>query len=766
MSGYFPPTANLPTFDSSVFNEDDAGISANEANLLFLKRTGVATSVASSTSFAGIINADDADFSGVVNFNSLISPPHCPIAPSSDNDLCNKLYVDSQASLTSYQLFLNYSNTFTTPAPASITYKELSPLQVLTPSTVPFTVSTTTPQLIAGFFNTLTVLNIPLSIPSGLWTLLCYSNVDTSADQGHIALQYTLTHFNASGVEVIFYTSPVSALLNVISPLVGASSVSGTFPAQVLPVGTVGIGMKLFIVSNTASTKTGNIFFQNADDYSSILTSFAFQQAPDLLNLNNIWTGSNTFNGGLAGNGSGLTNLNASSVSTTSYVGGVYYPVMATSSIGASPQTLYTSPFVEITPGLNTVAVGNLNIKAPGAILSLDGGNIQTSSGFNSNMTINTNLTSTGSIQLRTQSVNRLTINSAGIATFSSPPIMSGNSITAGTIPINAVVGTAVNVNGTQTITGTKTFSNTIIADISGTSAVANNALNVDLGTTVAISNYLVMSTTNTGQSALKTSTVTYDPTFNELNCSITGNSGTTTNIDIINDSAGGISRNFIMGPVSGVSNPYASSTLSFAPNTSILNFSGSNPTLNTSSQDLKFGNRGVTNITLGTGGINVNGSNLTSVVNIDAVANNNLSIRSPAGSTGLITISPKNVVAFTARDDGVCQFSNAPRYSALTISGTIGLSFPLEYFNIINISGTTTGTITLPLPVSGVNDGTQILFKRRQGTGIITFDVTGGGSSIVSAVNTQVISVQLSATQFQTSFICVAALWYQTFVS
>jgi microcystin-dependent protein len=49
----------------------------------------------------------------------------------------------------------------------------------------------------------------------------------------------------------------------------------------------------------------------------------------------------------------------------------------------------------------------------------------------------------------------------AGIKTFSSPPVLSGASITSATIPITAVVGTAVSLNTSQTISGQKQFSAT-----------------------------------------------------------------------------------------------------------------------------------------------------------------------------------------------------------------------------------------------------------------------------------------------------------------
>ena len=46
----------------------------------------------------------------------------------------------------------------------------------------------------------------------------------------------------------------------------------------------------------------------------------------------------------------------------------------------------------------------------------------------------------------------------AGVKTFNSAPVMSGASISVGTIPINRVSGTAVNTNGVQNIVATKTF--------------------------------------------------------------------------------------------------------------------------------------------------------------------------------------------------------------------------------------------------------------------------------------------------------------------
>ena len=57
MADYFPPTENLPSFNSSVFYTDTgAGISQAQADTLYLGRVGTPNSIASATSFAGTVS--------------------------------------------------------------------------------------------------------------------------------------------------------------------------------------------------------------------------------------------------------------------------------------------------------------------------------------------------------------------------------------------------------------------------------------------------------------------------------------------------------------------------------------------------------------------------------------------------------------------------------------------------------------------------------------------------------------------------------------
>lgn len=50
-----------------------------------------------------------------------------------------------------------------------------------------------------------------------------------------------------------------------------------------------------------------------------------------------------------------------------------------------------------------------------------------------------------------------------GVKTFSSAPVMSGASITSGTIPAASVVGTAATLAATQTLAGVNTFSGNVV---------------------------------------------------------------------------------------------------------------------------------------------------------------------------------------------------------------------------------------------------------------------------------------------------------------
>ena len=136
MAEYSPPTESLPIFDYSQFmTVTGEGLTQGVADSLYLGRQGSATSIASDTSF-----------SGLVSFNNLSTAPTCLSDPVAQTDLCNKSYVDSQAPLTAFQLFCNNSAAYGG-------YKLLDTNEVYTASTLSFSTINTTPVFVAGFFN-------------------------------------------------------------------------------------------------------------------------------------------------------------------------------------------------------------------------------------------------------------------------------------------------------------------------------------------------------------------------------------------------------------------------------------------------------------------------------------------------------------------------------------------------------------------------------------------------------------------------------------
>jgi hypothetical protein len=261
-------------------------------------QTGMAVTGAGTISATGGLTIPSA-----VDFTNALAPT-CLANPIDPLALCNKQYVDSQAALTAYQLFFNYTIPYIVPGGG--TYSELSPVQIPTPTQIDWTTNSTTAVLVGSFFNSLIGLNIPTSIPAGVWTLLVYAHLHNSSGLGRESFFYRIYGTATGAVENLLYESPRSSLLNIVSPLIGTVSVQGTVPLTSL-VGYTGLGIKLYIEANTNSTTTGSVFYQKDDSYSSILTSFASVQSPDLLNLNNTWTGANEFTSTLIGNLTGTT---------------------------------------------------------------------------------------------------------------------------------------------------------------------------------------------------------------------------------------------------------------------------------------------------------------------------------------------------------------------------------------------------------------------------------------------------------------------------
>jgi len=343
MAEYEPPTENLPIFDVTVFRND------NPYADIYLARTGNATSIANSTTF-----------SGEVNFNNISTPPHCAAPPLEGNDLANKAYVDSQAPLTSYIVYLNYTETFTTSTPT--VYKKLNPEEVFTPTSVALATTNLTPVLIAGFFNTKANLLFADTIPPGNWNLILFANCASANDQNHLELNYSLIGVDAGGVETIIYTSAYSNTINVIAPSIGTYTCSLTVPSTSILAYTQ-IGIKVYVRSNINANRNGNIFFQYTSSYSSLQTSFGTTQASNILTTNNTWTGQNAF--------TNTTFLNATMIQS----GTLTFP----------DTTFQNTAFKAITPGSFTNT--NIVVDANGAISSIANGTVPSTNAVSIDLT-------------------------------------------------------------------------------------------------------------------------------------------------------------------------------------------------------------------------------------------------------------------------------------------------------------------------------------------------------------------------------------------
>ena len=93
--------------------------------------------------------------------------------------------------------------------------------------------------------------------------------------------------------------------------------------------------------------------------------------------------------------------------------------------------------------------------------------------------------------------------NTSGVVTLPYPPIMSGNSITPGTIPVNAINGTVITASSNNAFTGTNTFSTRIgtngILDTSTISGLNLNMTGIITSSGTITSTGLIASGINSG---------------------------------------------------------------------------------------------------------------------------------------------------------------------------------------------------------------------------------------------------------------------------
>jgi len=203
--------------------------------------------------------------------------------------------------------------------------------------------------------------------------------------------------------------------------LIGATGATGASGTDILPLNNIWTGTNSFVSPSFTGTPIAPTATVGTNTTQLATTAFVLANAPgsSLLSTNNSWTGTNDFS---------------------------IAPVMSGASISARsiPDGSLTTNVALKTGGV--AFTGQVSFNVPPIM----------SGGFILQNTIPDSALSTNIARLDTIQTF------SGAKTFSTAPVMSGASISNGTIAIGSVSGTAVNLSSNQTITGIKTFTSAI----------------------------------------------------------------------------------------------------------------------------------------------------------------------------------------------------------------------------------------------------------------------------------------------------------------
>ena len=232
-----------------------------------------------------IILADEMlDINSQTVFNTYA--PHCDVNPTFNEDLCNKLYVDSRVSSGGASfLYLNHSLSSDI---VPLTYKQLG-TSLVTTSTEIVTTNQLNEQLIASFITNTGVPYVT-SIPSGIWELNQYGMTDGNTN-GTLYYFFRLFSYNTTtNTPTPIGTSGLS------SPVIAKNVPDLYFAILSTGVITLGINDRLLLQIYNIGTNTGphtlNSYYQGEN--SSYFTGPLLTNA-NLLTSNNTWIGTNSF---------------------------------------------------------------------------------------------------------------------------------------------------------------------------------------------------------------------------------------------------------------------------------------------------------------------------------------------------------------------------------------------------------------------------------------------------------------------------------------
>lgn len=236
-----------------------------------------------------LITQDTNTFNGLTTFPLVC--PQTSTVPSNPEDLINLSYFQNNAPAAAVIFYLNNS---LTPAPPISTYALLSNTQDGQPqSSIATSLSGIgTTQLVQTFANTLVNLNAGSFIPSGIWELNIFASADDAGSTTHMNLYWQLFGRPSVGFEVQIGTD--SALSSVDATTTEQLKLSLALPyTDISPYESLVV--KVYAICNRNNLTSITTYYEGTTTYSHMDTSFAVYVPPNILSLNNVWTGVNQF---------------------------------------------------------------------------------------------------------------------------------------------------------------------------------------------------------------------------------------------------------------------------------------------------------------------------------------------------------------------------------------------------------------------------------------------------------------------------------------
>jgi hypothetical protein len=672
---------------------------------------------ASSVNISGaLITQDSNTFNGLTTF-PLVCPQTATV-PSNPEDLINLSYFQNNNPSAAVIFYLNNS---LTPAPPISTYALLSNTQDGQPqSSIATSLSGIgTTQLVQSFANTLVNLNAGSFIPSGIWELNIFASADNAGSTTHMNLYFQLFGRTSLGVETQIGTN--SALASVDATTTEQLKLSLALPYTDIS-SYESLVVKVYAICNRNNLTSITTYYEGTTTYSHMDTSFAVYVPPNILSLNNVWTGVNQFTQPIVGDitGNSATSTTTSSAPDSALSANV--PLKDGTNIFTAvntfqANTLFNDPLL---PDVSIVITPSTNIVLDETGLNVSTATLSPSGLAFENPNVNMNITPGGILINRLVPAHQLQITASSIQSDNwtiqtNGSVQAGNSLTLNDIQ------SGNNQCGMQNYLGDILFT---IPD--------NKIITFNLSSTpkFTISNTNITATVPINAQSISATTFTGDLLGNATTADTAGVATLATGVKLVSDNSAGTYFLPFSKTVSGANSLYVDNTttpLTYNPSTSNL-------TATTFTGDLSGNASSASTIALTSD--NTSGSYFLPFSKT-TTTNNALYIDD---TTGPLTYNPSTSTLTAATFSGTASSSLTTTAISLTSDNTSG-TYYLPFSKTTSV-----GANTLYI------DNTTTALTYNPNTSNLTATTFTGNAS--------------TATQLSTNTISTNATYYPTFVA